>query len=57
MTDRLGEANSRPVKFGEVHATLFHNMGIDVNKVMINDLSGRPQHLVDPGIQPMKELI
>ncbi len=57
-TDRLGgEANSRPVKFGEVHATLFHNMGIDVNKVMINDLSGRPQHLVDPGIQPMKELI
>ena len=57
-TDRLGgEADSRPVKFGEVHATLFHNMGIDVNKVMINDLSGRPQHLVDPGIQPMKELI
>lgn len=57
-TDRLGgEANNRPVKFGEVHATLYHNLGIDVNKVMINDLSGRPQHLVDPGIQPMKELI
>jgi len=57
-TDRLGgEADSRPVKFGEVHATLYHNLGIDVNKAWLKDLSGRPQHLVDPGIQPLKELI
>ncbi|MBG87070.1 MAG: hypothetical protein CMO80_09250 [Verrucomicrobiales bacterium] len=57
-TDRLGgEAASRPVKFGEVFATVYHQLGIDVNQVTIEDLSGRPQYLVDPGIQPMKELI
>lgn len=57
-TDRLGgEADSRPVRFGEVHATLYHSLGIDVNKATINDLSGRPTYLVDPSIQPLKELI
>jgi hypothetical protein len=57
-TDRLGgEAASRPVQFGEVFATLYHNLGLDVNEVTLKDLSGRPQYLVDPGIQPMKELI
>jgi len=57
-TDRLGgEAKDRPVQFGEVFATLYHALGIDVNKVTINDLAGRPQYLVDNGLQPMKELI
>jgi hypothetical protein len=57
-TDRLGgEASERPVYFGEVFATLYHNLGIDVNKVTVNDLSGRPQYLVDNGFQPVKELI
>ena len=56
-TDRLGgEASERPVGFGEVHATLYHNLGIDVNKVTVTDLTGRPQFLVDPGIQPIREL-
>jgi len=56
-TDRLGgEAVERPVYFGEVFATLYHNLGIDVSKVTIPDLTGRPQFLVD-GYQPMKELI
>jgi hypothetical protein len=56
-TDRLGgEATERPVYFGEVFATLYHNLGLDVNKVTIPDLTGRPQFLVD-GYQPMKELI
>lgn len=56
-TDRLGgEATERPVTFGEVFATLYHNLGIDVSKVTIPDLSGRPQYLVD-GYQPMKELV
>ncbi len=56
-TDRLGgEAVDRPVAFGEVFATLYHNLGIDVAKVTINDLSGRPQFLVD-GYAPMKELV
>jgi hypothetical protein len=57
-TERLGgEANERPVQFGEVFATLYHALGIDVNKVTVNDLSGRPQFLVDPGLQPMRELV
>jgi hypothetical protein len=57
-TDRLGgEATERPVRFGEVFATLYHSLGIDVNKVTVQDLSGRPQFLVDDGIQPMRELI
>ena len=57
-TDRLGgEAIERPVQFGEVFATLYHNLGIDVNKVALPDLSGRPQYLVDNGCQPMRELV
>jgi hypothetical protein len=57
-TDRLGgEANARPVYFGEVFATLYHNLGIDVNKTTVTDLSGRPQFLVDNGLQPMRELV
>ncbi|MEO8427634.1 MAG: DUF1501 domain-containing protein [Verrucomicrobiota bacterium] len=57
-TDRLGgEPAERPVLFGEVFATLYHNLGIDVNRVTITDLSGRPQYLVEGGCQPMKELI
>jgi len=56
-TDRLGgEASERPVHFQEVFATLYHNMGIDVNKATVKDLSGRPHFLVD-GHQPMRELI
>ena len=57
-TDRLGgEATERPVAFGEVFATLYHNLGIDVNKVTVPDLSGRPQFLVENGLQPMRELV
>ncbi|MCI0748502.1 MAG: DUF1501 domain-containing protein [Verrucomicrobia subdivision 3 bacterium] len=56
-TDRLGgEAVERPVYFGEVFATLYHNLGIDVNKVTVRDLTGRPQYLVDH-YQPMRELV
>ena len=32
-TDRIaGEAVARPVTFGELFATLYHNLGIDVNR-------------------------
>ena len=57
-TDRLGgEATERPVQFGDVFATLYHNLDIDVSKVTVTDLSGRPQYLVDAGCAPMKEVI
>src|SRR5438552_1119263 len=37
-TDRLGgEAVERPVQFGEVFATLYHNLGIDVSKPLLTD--------------------
>jgi hypothetical protein len=57
-TDRIGgEAASRPVTFGELYATLFHNLGIDVNQATVNDLNGRPQYLVEDDAQPMRELV
>jgi hypothetical protein len=57
-TDRLGgEAVERPIQFGEVFATLYQRLGIDVSKTTIPDLSGRPQFLVDHGYQPLKELV
>jgi hypothetical protein len=56
-TRDAGEADSRPVKFGEVFATLYHNLGISVMETAVPDLSGRPQHLVEPGCVPMKELV
>jgi uncharacterized protein (DUF1501 family) len=56
-TDRLGgEADSRPVTFAEVFATLYHNLGIDVNTVTIDDHQGRPRYLVEGGAQPIREL-
>jgi hypothetical protein len=56
-TDRLGgEPVDRPVHFGEVFATLYHNLGIDVATTTIPDLTGRPQYLVD-GHRPMRELV
>jgi len=57
-TDRLGgEPNERPVTFGEVFATLYHNLGIDVNKVTVPDLTGRPTYLVPDAAQPIRELV
>jgi hypothetical protein len=55
-TDRDGaKVADRPIHFGEVHATLYHNLGIPP-ETTINDLSGRPRYLVD-GHRPMPELI
>jgi hypothetical protein len=47
-TNRLGEyAKDRPVHFGEIFATLYHNLGLDPERTTVNDPTGRPQHLVD----------
>jgi uncharacterized protein (DUF1501 family) len=57
-TDRLGgEAVARPVRFGEVFATLYHNLGIDVKTAQLTDLQGRPQYLLDGQVEPIRELI
>ena len=57
-TDRIGgEVTDRPVKFQEVFATLYHNMGINLSEATVLDTQGRPQYLVEPGVAPIKELI
>jgi hypothetical protein len=57
-TDRLGgEAVERPVTFQEVFATLYHNLGVDVNSERLFDFRGRPQYLLPPEVRPIRELI
>jgi len=57
-TDKIaGEAAKRPVTFGELFATLYRNLGIDVSTATIPDLSGRPQYLVENNAQPLPEVI
>lgn len=47
-TNRLGEhASNRPVTFGEIFATLYHNLGINPQTTTVNDPGGRPQHIID----------
>ncbi|MES2788009.1 MAG: DUF1501 domain-containing protein [Planctomycetota bacterium] len=56
-TSRLAEtAQNRPVHYGEVHATLYHNLGIDIDAATIRDRSGRPRYLIDDH-RPIPELI
>ena len=57
-TDRIGGTPAeRPVHVQEVFATLYRNLGIDVNAVKIPDLSGRPRYLVEANRQPISELL
>ena len=57
-TDRTGgEVASRPVRFEEVFATLYHNVGIDLRHTTVEDANGRPQYLLSPGVDPIRELI
>src|SRR5205807_9429124 len=55
-TDRTGgSAKDRPVGFGDIFATLYHNLGINPETTTINDPTGRPQHLAEG--QALPELI
>ena len=57
-TNRKGEhAVDRPVKFQEVFATLYKNVGLDLNGTRIFDTSGVPRYLVDQGVKPIRELV
>ena len=56
-TDKhAGEVVDRPVTFGDVHATLLHNLGIDPH-LAIPDAQGRLQRPVSPESHPLAELI
>jgi hypothetical protein len=47
-TDRIGgNARDRPVAFGDIFATLYHNLGLNSETTTIMDPTGRPQHLVE----------
>jgi hypothetical protein len=52
-----GEADSRPVTFQEVFATLYRTIGIDVEVAQVVDFAGRPHYLVDPEVKPIRELV
>ncbi|MEZ6105031.1 MAG: DUF1501 domain-containing protein [Pirellulaceae bacterium] len=57
-TDRIaGEAISRPVTFGDIYATLFHHLGIDIDQTTITDTTGRPRYLVSDEGRIMPELV
>jgi uncharacterized protein (DUF1501 family) len=56
-TNRLGEVpQDRPIHYQDVFATLYHQLGIDVNTATIADFNGRPQYLLDRR-QPIPELV
>ncbi|WP_373651694.1 MULTISPECIES: DUF1501 domain-containing protein [unclassified Schlesneria] len=56
-TNRLAEsAQSRPVHYCEVLATLYHNLGVDVETATVRDPGGRPRYLID-GHRPIPELV
>ncbi|MCA9047281.1 MAG: DUF1501 domain-containing protein [Planctomycetaceae bacterium] len=57
-TDRLGgEAADRPVSFQEVFATIYHNLGINLDAERLFDFRGVPRRFVEPGVRPLPELV
>jgi hypothetical protein len=44
------------VDYQEVHATMYHNMGIDLHTTQFIDPAGRPQYILDH-LDPIKELV
>lgn len=56
-TNPLGEyATERPVQFQEIVATLYHNLGINVESTYIEDRSGRPVQVLEQ-LKPIEELV
>ncbi|MCA9231452.1 MAG: DUF1501 domain-containing protein [Planctomycetales bacterium] len=54
--NQAGEVIDRPVTFGDVHATLLHNLGIDGHGI-VYDAQNRPHRPLDADSQPIAELI
>jgi uncharacterized protein (DUF1501 family) len=56
-TNRNGEHPiDRPVRFQEVFATLYKNVGIDAGNIRIFDQAGTPQYLIDQDALPLPEV-
>jgi hypothetical protein len=50
-------ATKRPVTHQEIFATLYTSIGIKLAQTRVFDPNGRPQYLVDPEVEPLRELI
>ena len=46
----------RPIKFQEIFATLYAKAGLNLQSREF-DLRGRPQYLIEPGTEPIRELM
>jgi hypothetical protein len=56
-TDRIASAvRSRPVHFQEVLATVYHNLGFNLDHTTLTDTRGRPHYLLDRRT-PIRELV
>jgi uncharacterized protein (DUF1501 family) len=56
-TNRLGEVpEERPVHVQEILATLYHNLGIDLETTLLTDRTGRPTVLLEQR-EPIRELV
>lgn len=56
-TDRTAAtAITRPVRYKDIFATLYHVLGIDPHQTTLSDPRGRPQYILDEG-QPLRELL
>ncbi len=56
-SDKRGEdVVERPCNASDFLATVYHHLGIDFAKITIDDLNGRPVHIVDNG-RPIVELM
>lgn len=50
------EPEERPVHYADVFATLYHNLGIDIENTAVPDVTGRPNYLL-AGHTPVAELM
>ena len=56
-TDKTASTvTSRPIRYPDVIATLYHNLGIDCSSATVTDFSGRPRYLLDDAA-PIRELV
>ncbi len=55
-SDRYAAEAVNPVHIHQIHATLYHNLGIDPRSTQFVDPAGRPQYLLDMR-DPIKELV
>jgi hypothetical protein len=52
------DGNGAPrVTWGELFATLYHNLGIDSHRTTLPDLIGRPRYLAGVDANPLPELV